>query len=79
MSQVDTQLPRLGPIKRRDLIVYLRELGFEGPYSGAKHQFMMKAPIRLRIPNPHHQDITAGLLARLLREAGITREDWEKL
>ena len=72
-------MPRLGTIKRRDLILYLRRLGFEGPYSGAKHQFMIKESIRLRIPNPHQEDITAGLLARLLREAGIAREDWEKL
>jgi predicted RNA binding protein YcfA (HicA-like mRNA interferase family) len=72
-------MPRLGPIKRKDLILYLRGLGFEGPYSGAKHQFMVKASIRLRIPNPHHQDITAGLLARLLREAGVARDDWDRL
>jgi hypothetical protein len=31
-------MPRFGPIKRRRLIRYLRELGFEGPYVGGKHQ-----------------------------------------
>ena len=70
-------MPRFGPIKRRDLILYLRRLGFEGPYSGAKHQFMIKGTLRLRIPNPHHEDISAGLLARLLGQAGIPRQDWE--
>jgi len=33
-------MPRLGPIKRRDLIRYLRQLGFEGPFSGGRHEFM---------------------------------------
>ena len=33
-------MPAFGPIKRRDLIGYLRQLGFDGPYSGKKHQFM---------------------------------------
>jgi len=31
-------MPHLGPIKRKDLIYYLRQLGFEGPYPGGNHQ-----------------------------------------
>ncbi|MFB2835572.1 hypothetical protein ACE1CA_13650 [Aerosakkonemataceae cyanobacterium BLCC-F167] len=46
-------MPPLGPIKRQDLIYYLRQLGFEGPYSGKKHQFMLRDTQRITIPNPH--------------------------
>ena len=53
-------MPHLGPIKRKDLIYYLKQLGFEGPYSGAKHQLMMRGDTALRIPNPHQGDIEAG-------------------
>jgi hypothetical protein len=35
--------------------------------------------IKLRIPNPHAQDISRGLLVRILRQAGIEREEWEVL
>jgi len=35
-------MPRFGPVKRQDLIRYLRELGFEGPYVGGRHQYMVK-------------------------------------
>ena len=31
-------MPRFGPIKRKDLIRYVRQLGFAGPYSGGKLQ-----------------------------------------
>jgi hypothetical protein len=31
-----------GPIKKEDLVRYFAQLGFEGPYSGGKHQFMVK-------------------------------------
>ncbi|MBC8263763.1 MAG: type II toxin-antitoxin system HicA family toxin [Anaerolineales bacterium] len=72
-------MPRFGPIKRRDLIRYLRQLGFEGPYSGGKHQFMIKGDITLRLPNPHRGDIGKELLARVLRQAGIQRDEWEEL
>jgi len=46
-------MPRLGPIKRKDLIQRLRRLGFDGPFSGARHQFMVNGDITIRIPNPH--------------------------
>ncbi len=72
-------MPRFGAISRANLIRYLRQLGFDGPYSGGKHQFMLKADLTLRIPNPHQGDIGKELLARLLRQAGIDKDEWEKL
>jgi len=72
-------MPRLGPIKRKDLIDYLRQLGFEGPYTGAKHQIMVKGNTTLRLPNPHQSDIGRELLARILRQAGIDKDEWHAL
>lgn len=72
-------MPIFGSIKRKDLIRYLRKLGFEGPYSGGKHQFMIKNYITLRVPNPHQSDVSKDLLARILRQAKIEKEAWEKL
>ncbi|NJL28560.1 MAG: type II toxin-antitoxin system HicA family toxin [Thermoanaerobaculia bacterium] len=72
-------MPTFGPIKRRDLLDALRQLGFSGPYSGGRHQFMVKGTLRVRVPNPHGSDIGRGLLSRILQEAGIDRETWEKL
>ena len=72
-------MPALGSIKRRDLIKYFRGLGFNGPYSGGKHQFMIRGDQRIRIPNPHKSDIGINLLSRILKEAGIEKEEWERL
>ncbi|MCF8130483.1 MAG: type II toxin-antitoxin system HicA family toxin [Deltaproteobacteria bacterium] len=72
-------MPEVGPIKRRQLISALKRAGFEGPYSGGKHQFMTRDNLRIRIPNPHKEDIGKNLLSRILSEAGISRETWEKL
>ena len=72
-------MPPLGPIKRRELVRCLRQLGFEGPYSGGKHEFMVKEEIRLALPNPHRGDISTDLLVRILGQAGITKEDWKQL
>jgi predicted RNA binding protein YcfA (HicA-like mRNA interferase family) len=72
-------MPRFGPIKRKDLIACLKQLGFEGPFSGGKHQLMVKDDITLRLPNPHESDIGKEFLARILRQARIERDEWEKL
>ena len=72
-------MPRYGPISRNDLIAALRRAGFNGPYAGGNHAFMVKDDLRLTIPNPRHGDIGIGLLARILRQAGISRDEWERL
>jgi predicted RNA binding protein YcfA (HicA-like mRNA interferase family) len=72
-------MPKLGPTKRNDLIYFLKKLDFEGPYSGAKHQFMIRGRIRLVLPNPHGSDIGTDLLRKILRQAKISREEWENL
>ena len=53
-------------------------LGFEGPYSGGKHEFMVRGDLTVRMPNPHRGDIEVGLLKRILRQAGIGRAEWEE-
>ena len=72
-------MPPFGPISRRELIRALRIVGFNGPYSGGKHTFMMKGDLTLTLPNLHQGDIGRELLARILRQAGISREEWERL
>jgi predicted RNA binding protein YcfA (HicA-like mRNA interferase family) len=72
-------MPAYGPVKQRDLIRHLRQLGFEGPYSGGKHQFMVRNDVTVRVPNPHQRDIGQSLLARILRQAKVSREEWENL
>lgn len=72
-------MPFFGPIRRSDLLQALRKAGFVGPYSGGNHQFMVRDTVRLRVPNPHQGDISRDLLSRLLKQAGISKEEWEQL
>ncbi|MEH2317551.1 type II toxin-antitoxin system HicA family toxin [Nostoc sp.] len=72
-------MPPFGSINRRDLIRYLKDTGFDGPYPGGKHQYMVKGELKLTIPNPHQGDISPSLLNRILRQANISRDEWEAL
>lgn len=73
-------MPRFGPISRGDLTRALRSAGWDGPFAGGNHQYMVLDGLKkLIIPNPHGSDIDRPFLHRLLRQAGISREEWEKL
>lgn len=72
-------MPQFGPIKHKDLIYYLKQLSFSDPISGGNHQYMQKGTLRLRIPNPHQGEISKELLSRLLKQANVSREEWESL
>ncbi len=72
-------MPPFKPTKRKDLIKALKETVFEGPYAGGKHEFLIKGELRLILPNPHQSEISKNLLARILRQANLTCEEWEKL
>ena len=70
-----------GTLARVKLIVTgvyrFRRLGWDGPRRGTNHSFMVKGPRKARMPNPHHRkDIGVGLLDTILRQAGISRDEW---
>ncbi|MHB8523862.1 MAG: type II toxin-antitoxin system HicA family toxin [Limisphaerales bacterium] len=69
-------MPKLPPISRTKFIQRLRTLGFEGPYAGGRHPQMKRGNQTLIIPNEHEGDISPGFLRRLLKQAGISREEW---
>jgi len=69
---------KLSPVSWTELVKRLRKLGFEGPYQGGKHPYMINDNLVLTIPNPHRGDISIDLLSRILKQAGITREEWFK-
>ena len=72
-------MPPFKPVKGKDLIKALQEAGFEGPFAGGKHEFLVKGQVRLVLPTPHQGEISKDLLARILKQANLTRDEWEKL
>jgi hypothetical protein len=72
-------MPHWGPVPRRRLVRALRDLGFAGPFAGGRHEFMVRGDVTVAIPNPHRGDVGLGLLTLVLREAGVTRREWESV
>ncbi|MBI4531234.1 MAG: type II toxin-antitoxin system HicA family toxin [Candidatus Latescibacteria bacterium] len=69
---------RLTPVSRRELIQRLKRVGFEGPFTGGQHEFLLRGDRRLILPNPHRGNISVDLLSRILKQAGISRGEWLK-
>jgi len=65
------------PISRKELIRRFRAFGYIGPFSGGRHQFMVKGRQKIRIPNPHIGDINISLLKEIIRQARISPEEWD--
>ncbi len=76
-------MSRWQPCKRRDFIKRLRHLGFDGPYSGTRHQFMVYENHRLSIPS--NTEYSVPQLRMMVYEAGdilgrsITVDEWNNL
>ena len=65
---------RLGPASRRELVRWLRDRGWDGPVPGANHAHMIRGSRHVAVPT--QPEIGSGLLLRILRQAGYTRDDW---
>ena len=69
-------MPKLPPVSRRKFIQRLQQSGFEGPFSGGKHPQMKRGHLTVIKPNEHQADIGPGFLQRLLKQAGVSRDEW---
>jgi predicted RNA binding protein YcfA (HicA-like mRNA interferase family) len=69
-------MPKIPPCSRADLVQKLRKLVFAGPHPGGKHEYMRRGKFRLIVPNPHGKQIDSVLIKEILKQAGISNEDW---
>ena len=69
-------MAKLSPISWSNLVKKLKKFGFNGPYQGGKHPYMVKGDLVLTLPNPHRKEIGIDLLIRILRQTNIDKERW---
>jgi hypothetical protein len=71
------------PCKRKDFIHRLRQLAFDGPFSGARHQFLVYKANRLAIPS--NTEYSVPQLRMMIREVEeilgreVTVDEWDRL
>lgn len=76
-------MSRWAPCKRRDFINKIRKLGFESPYAGTRHHFMVYKNHRLTIPS--NSEYSVPQLRMMIKEVEsiierqISIEEWNNL
>lgn len=76
-------MSRWTPCKRGDFVRKLRRLGFDGPFSGSRHQFMVFFTSRLVIPS--NSEYSVPQLRMMIREIEhvlgreLAAEEWDSL
>ncbi len=71
-------MPRLSPVSWGTFVRKMKSLGFSGPFQEGKHPYMVKGNLSITIPNPHKGDISVDLLSRIIKQAYISREEWNE-
>ncbi len=71
-------MPKLPVLKPREVIKVLKKLGFEEERSKGSHIQFYKGRIRVTIAM-HNKDIRRGTLLNIIRQAGLTTEEFIKL
>ena len=73
----------MNPCKRKSFIKKLKNIGFIGPFSGSKHEFMLIENYRLAIPS--NDEYSVSQLKMMIREIQliigreINNEELEKI
>lgn len=76
-------MSRWTPCKRQDFIRKLLNLGFDGPFPGTRHQFMIYEQHRLAIPS--NSEYSVPQLRMMIRELErilarqITLDEWNQI
>jgi predicted RNA binding protein YcfA (HicA-like mRNA interferase family) len=72
-------MSKIPSCSRKEFVKRLRNLGFTGPFSGGKHSYMKRGGYRQTIPNPHQKEISGLLVREILKQTGISEDEWLKL
>jgi predicted RNA binding protein YcfA (HicA-like mRNA interferase family) len=73
-------MPKLPIVSGKDLVRALAKLGYEHDHQTGSHIILRhKDPPHRRLIIPSHKEISKGTLRAIIRQAGLTREEFFKI
>lgn len=73
-------MPKLPVLSGQEVVKALQKAGFQVHHQKGSHIVLKQAvPPYIRLPVPNHKEIKRGLLRAVIREAGLTREEFLEL
>ena len=72
-------MPKLVPIKPKNLIKLLKKLGFVERDAEGSHVFFRHTDGRTTVVPVHNRDLSRGLLRKILNDVNLSVEEYEAL
>lgn len=72
-------MPKLIPIKPKDLVKILKKLGFSRRDAEGSHIFCKHPDGRTTVIPIHNRELSKGLLRKILNDIQLSVEEYEKL
>jgi len=72
-------MARLGNISGREAVKAFRHAGWRAIGQVGSHVVMVKPGIRVNLSIPQHRELSVGTLRALIRDAGLTVEEFLEL
>ena len=72
-------MPKLIPIKPKNLIKILIHLGFEKRDTEGSHVFFANSDGRTTVVPIHNRELSKGLLKKILNDINLSIQDYDKL
>lgn len=73
-------MPKLPVLSGQEIVKALKKLGYEIDHQTGSHMILRqnKEPFR-RLTVPNHKEVAVGTLRAIIRQAGLTREEFFEL
>jgi predicted RNA binding protein YcfA (HicA-like mRNA interferase family) len=71
-------VPHLPVISGDDFVKVVRKIGYELDHTEGSHMILLN-PGKVRLSVPKHKELGQGLLRALIRDAGLTRDEFVTL
>ena len=73
-------MPRLPTVTPRQLVGVLEKVGFEIDHQTGSHVVLLRSSDGARVVVPwHNRDLGRGLTLRIIKSAGLTRDEFSEL
>lgn len=72
-------MPKLVPIKPKNLIKIIHKLGFQQRDAQGSHIFFKHADGRTTVIPVHNKDVSKGLLRKILNDIELSVKEYDKL
>jgi len=73
-------MPKLPIVSGKDLVKFFLKIGYEEDHQTGSHIILRhKNPPHRRLTIPNHKEISKGTLRAIIRQSGLSRDDFFKL